>query len=95
MWGAQIRERHQKSNIQKGEKEGSREGRKEAGKEGSQEGRKIDALSLKKNYRIQRILGSEEARKDIIFFLIFFFPKDVSSQGSSEDCGRMSYHAYQ
>ena len=24
-----------------------------------------------------------------------FFPKDVSSQGSSEDCLRMSHHAYQ
>ena len=56
MWGAQIRERHQKTKNperregrKQGRKEESREGRKEAGKPGSQEGRKIDALSLKNN----------------------------------------------
>ena len=33
--------------------------------------------------------------KDTVFNFTMFFPKDVSSQGSSEDCWHISHHAYQ
>ena len=34
------------------------------------------------------------SRKNATYTDTFFFPKDVSSQGSSEDCWRISHHTY-
>ena len=88
MWGAQIRERHQKKKIQKGEKEGSREG-KEGSREGRKSGRKEDRCFIIKQKLSDTAnswkRGSEEGHNFLFDANLFFLMRQPPD--TKDSCG--------